>query len=65
LVTHDIGEAIAMSERVVLFSANPGAVHKVFEIPKALNELSPFDVRQHPAYADIFQTIWKELESLG
>ncbi|MEK5230979.1 ABC transporter ATP-binding protein [Lysinibacillus sp. FSL K6-0232] len=65
LVTHDIGEAIAMSERVFLFSANPGTLHKVFEIPQVLRELSPFDVRQHPAYTDVFQTIWKELESLG
>lgn len=65
LVTHDIGEAIAMSERVFLFSANPGTLHKVFDIPAELQELSPFDVRQHPAYSDIFQTIWKELESLG
>ncbi|WP_107923197.1 ABC transporter ATP-binding protein [Lysinibacillus parviboronicapiens] len=65
LVTHDIGEAIAMSERVFLFSANPGTLHKVFEIPTELQELSPFDVRQHPAYSEVFQTIWKELESLG
>ncbi|MGE7997124.1 ABC transporter ATP-binding protein [Lysinibacillus sp. NPDC093190] len=65
LVTHDIGEAIAMSERVFLFSANPGTLHKVFAIPPELQELSPFDVRQHPAYSDIFQTIWKELENLG
>lgn len=65
LVTHDIGEAIAMSERVFLFSANPGSLHRVFEIPEALRKLSPFDVRQHPAYSDVFQTIWKELESLG
>lgn len=65
LVTHDIGEAIAMSERVFLFSANPGTLHKVFDIPAELQELSPFDVRQHPTYSDIFQTIWKELESLG
>lgn len=65
LVTHDIGEAIAMSERVFLFSANPGKLHKVFEVPQELQELSPFDVRQHPSYASVFQTIWKELESLG
>ena len=65
LVTHDIGEAIAMSERVFLFSANPGKLHKVFDIPAALQQLSPFDVRQHPAYSEVFQTIWKELESLG
>ncbi|MFJ7730590.1 ABC transporter ATP-binding protein [Lysinibacillus sp. NPDC097231] len=65
LVTHDIGEAIAMSERVFLFSANPGTLHRIFEVPEALQKLSPFDVRQHPAYSDVFQTIWKELESLG
>lgn len=65
LVTHDIGEAIAMSERVFLFSANPGTLHRVFEIPEALQQLSPFDARQHPAYSDVFQAIWKELESLG
>ena len=65
LVTHDIGEAIAMSERVFLFSANPGKLHKVFDIPKELQGLSPFDARQHPSYGGIFQTIWKELESLG
>lgn len=65
LVTHDIGEAIAMSERVFLFSANPGKLHKVFEIPKELQEQSPFDARQHPSYGVVFQTIWKELESLG
>ena len=39
LVTHDIGEAIAMSERVFLFSANPGKLHKVFEVPKELQVL--------------------------
>lgn len=65
LVTHDIGEAIAMSERVFLFSANPGKLHKVFEIPKELQAQSPFDARQHPSYGEVFQTIWKELESLG
>lgn len=65
LVTHDIGEAIAMSERVFLLSPNPGTLHKVFDVPKELQVLSPFDVRQHPSYGGVFQTIWKELESLG
>ncbi|KAB2329036.1 ABC transporter ATP-binding protein [Bacillus mesophilum] len=65
LVTHDIGEAIAMSDRVFLFSAGPGQIHKTFIIPKELRDSTPFDARNHPAYSDIFQTIWKELESLG
>ncbi|MFP7300447.1 ABC transporter ATP-binding protein [Neobacillus niacini] len=64
LVTHDIGEAIAMSDRVVLFSPSPGRVHKVFEIPEDLRRLSPFNARNHETFSTIFQTIWKELESL-
>jgi NitT/TauT family transport system ATP-binding protein len=64
LVTHDIGEAIAMSDRVFLLSSRPGRIHKTFEIPKELKSLTPFKARGHEAYSEIFQTIWKELESL-
>ena len=30
LVTHDIGEAIAMSDRIYLFSAKPGRISQIF-----------------------------------
>jgi NitT/TauT family transport system ATP-binding protein len=64
LVTHDIGEAIAMSDRIILFSPSPGRIHKEFRMPEELKQLTPFKARNHPAYTNIFQTIWKELESL-
>ncbi|WP_342432699.1 ABC transporter ATP-binding protein [Neobacillus sp. FSL H8-0543] len=64
LVTHDIGEAIAMSDRIVLFSPSPGRVHRVFQIPDELRDLSPFEARNHEAFSNVFQMIWKELESL-
>ncbi|MCM3767094.1 ABC transporter ATP-binding protein [Neobacillus niacini] len=64
LVTHDIGEAIAMSDRVFLLSPRPGRIHKTFEMPTELRGSSPFAARNHEAYPSIFQTIWKELESL-
>lgn len=64
LVTHDIGEAIAMSDRIFLFSPSPGRLHKIFEIPPELREISPFHARNHQVFPEIFQTIWKELESL-
>jgi NitT/TauT family transport system ATP-binding protein len=64
LVTHDIGEAIAMSDRVVLFSPSPGRIHKVLHMPDELRSLSPFNARNHEAFSAIFQTIWKELDSL-
>ncbi|CRK84494.1 ABC transporter ATP-binding protein [Neobacillus massiliamazoniensis] len=64
LVTHDIGEAIAMSDRIYLFSSRPGRIHQIFHIPEELRKLSPFEARNHEAFSNIFQTIWKELDSI-
>lgn len=64
LVTHDIGEAIAMSDRIYLFSARPGKIHKVFDIPEEIRTLTPFEARSHSSYSPLFQQIWKELEHL-
>lgn len=64
LVTHDIGEAIAMSNRVFLFSPKPGRIKQIFQIPAEINRLTPFEARNHETFSSIFQMIWKELESL-
>ncbi|PLR98240.1 ABC transporter ATP-binding protein [Bacillus sp. T33-2] len=64
LVTHDIGEAVAMSDRIFLFSPRPGKLHKTFIIPEELRKLSPFEARHHSLFTQLFQTIWKEMESL-
>ncbi len=64
LVTHDIGEAIAMSDSIYLLSANPGRLSKRFDVPGHLKHLSPFDARQHKDFNDLFQEIWKELNEL-
>ncbi|WZY00729.1 ABC transporter ATP-binding protein [Bacillus sp. FSL W7-1360] len=64
LVTHDIGEAIAMSDRIVLLTPRPGKVEQIFEIPSSLKQQTPFDTRQDPMFQQQFQLIWKELERL-
>ncbi|MGC4377762.1 ABC transporter ATP-binding protein [Fictibacillus sp. Mic-4] len=64
LVTHDIGEAIAMSDRVILFSKNPGYIYQTFNMPETLKKLTPFETRQHPDYSVMFQQIWKELKNI-
>ncbi|TMW71910.1 ABC transporter ATP-binding protein [Alteribacter natronophilus] len=65
LVTHDIGEAIAMSDRIVMLSPRPASVHRIFRVPDELKGLLPFEARNHPAFSGLFQEIWKELESFG
>ncbi|WP_409270990.1 ABC transporter ATP-binding protein [Neobacillus sp. SCS-31] len=64
LVTHDIGEAIAMSDRIYLLSPSPGRIHKIFVMPESIRRLTPFDSRNHESYSKLFKEIWKELESL-
>ena len=62
LVTHDIGEAVAMSDRIFLLSPHPGKIQKEFIVPNEVRDLSPFTARNHPDYNEIFQSIWKEME---
>ncbi|WNF36149.1 ABC transporter ATP-binding protein [Bacillaceae bacterium IKA-2] len=64
LVTHDIGEAIAMSDRIILLSARPGRVHKQFQVPRSIRLSVPFHARNQSEYNELFQQIWEELESL-
>ena len=64
LVTHDIGEAVAMSDRIFLFSKSPGEIHEEFIVPNELNQIVPFEARNHPSYNELFKKIWKELDSL-
>ncbi|WP_170007999.1 ABC transporter ATP-binding protein [Bacillus fonticola] len=64
LVTHDIGEAIAMSDKIILLSPNPGTIHRTFHLSDELRTIRPFEARQHDTYNDWFREIWKEMESL-
>jgi NitT/TauT family transport system ATP-binding protein len=65
LVTHDIQEAIGMSDRVVLLSPRPGRIHQIFNVPEEIRALPPFQARNHPKFHTMFHTIWKELENIG
>lgn len=58
LVTHDIGEAISMSDRILLMDTSPGRILKIFDVPSELRDTEPFYVRRHPKYQPIFEEIW-------
>ena len=63
LVTHDISEAIAMGDRVIVLSARPAHINKIIEIKfDSLKEKrTPFASRSSPEFPDYFNLIWKEL----
>ena len=64
LVTHDISEAISLSDRVVVLTARPARVKAVFDMGE-LRRLSPLERRDSPAFAGHFNRIWKELDLHG
>jgi NitT/TauT family transport system ATP-binding protein len=65
LVTHDIGEAISMSERVIVLSRRPGQVksdHAIAFACAAGDRPAPFAARNAPEFNRYFNTLWQELE---
>lgn len=61
LVTHDIAEAVSMSDRVVVLSARPGRVKAIHDLSE-LRGLTPMQRRDHALFHTYFNAIWKELE---
>ncbi len=63
LVTHDIGEAIAMTDRALVLSRRPGRIkaeHR-FDFSDAPRR-TLLELRAIPRFNDYFQAIWNELD---
>jgi NitT/TauT family transport system ATP-binding protein len=59
-ITHDLEEAIALSDRIVVMSARPGRVKASYEIdlPRPRDLTS---VRLNPRYHELYGQIWEDL----
>ena len=61
LVTHDIGEAITMADRIIVMTHRPARVLAVHPIDLGDAERDPVALRENPAFNAYFRTIWDEL----
>lgn len=62
MVTHDIAEAITMSDRIIILSKRPAIIKKDINIEFNVSEPSPFKRREDERFRLYFNSIWKELE---
>ena len=62
LVTHDLQEAISMSDRIVVLSARPGKIKAIHE-PKFDAKLTPFERRKTETAKKLFDVIWQEIQN--
>jgi len=61
-VTHNLDEAITLSDRIVVLSARPGRVRAVIpvDIPRPRNVIA---LRGEPRYGQLYQQLWDLLQS--
>ena len=61
LITHDLAEAIALADRVILFTRAPGRIKATFEValprPRSIRSLQGDD-----QFHRIYEAIWRELQ---
>ena len=59
-VTHDLEEAISLSDRVFVITAGPGTVKSTYKVdlPRPRNVA---EIRFQPRFAEIYEVIWSDL----
>ena len=59
LVTHDISEAISMSDKIIVLTDRPTQVKSIFR--PTINGSTPLEKRESPEFSIWFEKIWREL----
>lgn len=62
MVTHDISEAISMSDRIVVLTKRPATVKKIDTIDFEIEGRDPMNCRKSPKFSKYFDSLWKELD---
>ena len=59
-VTHDLEEAIALSDRVVVITAGPGTIKSTYrvDLPRPRNVA---EIRFQPHFVELYEEIWRDL----
>lgn len=60
-ITHDLEEAVALADRVVVFTSGPGSVKAVYDIDLPRPRGSVQDTRFQPEFLELHRQIWESL----
>ena len=62
MVTHDISEAISMSDRVLVLSHRPGTVKSEYAIEFSEGRSSPMQNREKKEFRSYFNQVWRDID---
>ena len=60
MITHDIAEAISLSDKIIVLSKRPSIVKKIYDI-KMENKSTPINNRTCKEFSDYYDKIWRDL----
>jgi NitT/TauT family transport system ATP-binding protein len=60
-ITHDLDEAVALADRVVVMTSSPGSVKAVFDIDLPRPRGSVQEIRFQPRFVELQHQIWDTL----
>lgn len=63
-ITHDIEEAVTLSNRVYVMKSRPGEINNVLNIDLGTDSTKIVERRSRPQFNDYYYTIWQEIEGL-
>lgn len=61
MVTHDLAEAISLSDRIVVLSKRPAEIKNIYHI-KFSNKSTPINNRKAPEFSNYYDMIWRDLD---
>ena len=61
MVTHNISEAISVSDRVLVLSKRPSRVKSIYEIQLS-NKTTPINNRKAPEFQYYYDKLWKDID---
>ncbi len=63
MVTHDISEAISMSDEIIVLTKRPAKIMDIVNIEFDKTSRTPLNCRQNSKFSIYFDKLWKELNS--
>lgn len=61
MVTHDLSEALSMSDRIIVLSKRPGVVKKIYDI-ELDDKSTPIKNRSSKNFSKYYEMIWSDLD---
>ena len=61
LVTHDLSEAISLSDRIIILTKRPATIRSEMNIQLTLKDDTPLAARNAPEFTGYFNHLWEEM----